>query len=55
MTTGNITVFRSGFDMVNSIIIDGNGTLYTTKTNQGSLWAFYSMAHKHGVKIWEAL
>ena len=48
MTTGNLTVFRSGFDMVNSIIIDGNGTLYTTKTNQGSLWAFYS----NGAQAW---
>nr|WP_302439091.1 Ig-like domain-containing protein [Methanobrevibacter smithii] len=48
MTTGNLTVFRSGFDMVNSIIIDGNGTLYTTKTSQGSLWAFYS----NGTQAW---
>ena len=48
MATGNLTVFRSGFDMVNSIIIDGNGTLYTTKTSQGSLWAFYS----NGTQAW---
>ena len=48
MTTGNLTTFIKGLDSVNSIFVDGNGTLYATKIMQGSLRAYYS----NGTQAW---